>query len=163
MQQKLWTRNFTITTVGSIISMMGNAVTRFALGRVVYDNTGSSFLYAVFLLTGTVFKAFVPMIVGPYMDRVSRRNTIINTDVFYTIMFVILAIITGTGFFSFPVYLLIAIIFGVADSIYMVAYDSFYPELITPGNFSKAYSISSLLYPLANTVMVPVANQVYDS
>ncbi|MEG1711435.1 MAG: MFS transporter, partial [Clostridia bacterium] len=32
-----------------------------------------------------------------------------------------------------------------------------------PGNYSKAYSIGSLLYPIANVIMVPVAGFIYSS
>ena len=159
----LWTKNFTIITVGSLISMMGNAVTKFALGRLIYDQTESTLLYSIFLFTSTFARVVVPLIAGPYLDRVSRRDTIIRVDLFYTFMFLALSVLTTAQVFSFPLFLLIAIVLGCADSLYAVAYDSFYPELIAPGNFSKAYSIGSLIYPLANTVMVPVANWVYDS
>lgn len=159
----LWTRNFTITTFGSLISMMGNAVTKFALGRVVFDNTGSESLYAIFLAVATVARILVPLFAGPYLDRVSRRDTIIRVDVFYTLMFAALAVLTTANIFNYPLFLLIAVLLGCADSLYTVTYDSFYPELISPGNFSKAYSIGSLLHPLANTVMIPVANVVYES
>lgn len=159
----LWTRNFTITTIGSLISMMGNAVTKFALGRVVFDNTGSESLYAIFLAVATIARIIVPLFAGPYLDRVSRRDTIIRVDLFYTFMFVALSILTTANIFNYPLFLLIAVLLGCADSLYTVTYDSFYPELISPGNFSKAYSIGSLLHPLANTVMIPVANVIYES
>ena len=159
----LWTKNFTIITVGSLISMMGNAVTKFALGRLIYDQTESTLLYSLFLFTSTFARVVVPLVAGPYLDRVSRRDTIIRVDLFYTVMFLVLSVLTTAQVFNYPLFLLIAIVLGCADSLYSVAYDSFYPELIAPGNFSKAYSIGSLIYPLANTVMVPVANMIYDS
>lgn len=159
----LWTKNFTIITAGSLISMMGNAVTKFALGRLIYDQTESTLLYSIFLFTSTFARVVVPLAAGPYLDRVSRRDTIIRVDLFYTFMFLVLSALTTANVFSYPLFLLIAVALGCADSLYTVAYDSFYPELIAPGNFSKAYSIGSLLYPLANTVMVPAANMVYDS
>ncbi|MDE6839340.1 MAG: hypothetical protein K2P49_00590, partial [Oscillospiraceae bacterium] len=50
---------------------------------------------------------------------------------------------------------------GAINGVYLVAYDSFYPNLITEGNFSRAYSISSMLWPLA-AMSTPVAALVYD-
>jgi len=50
---------------------------------------------------------------------------------------------------------------GTLDSFYSVAYESLYPEFISKGNFSKAYSISSLIYPIANTIMIPIAGFAY--
>jgi hypothetical protein len=52
---------------------------------------------------------------------------------------------------------------GSIDSVYGVAYDSFYPLLISEGNFTRAYSISSLIYPLSNAIMVPIAGLSYKT
>jgi uncharacterized protein YceK len=43
----------------------------------------------------------------------------------------------------------------------MVAYDSFYPLLITDGNYSKAYSIASVLETMS-ALMIPVSAFVYN-
>jgi hypothetical protein len=52
---------------------------------------------------------------------------------------------------------------GAIDSVYSVAYDSFYPTLITEGNYTRAYSVSSLIYPLSNAIMVPIAGICYKT
>ena len=36
---KLWTKNFTIITMGTVVSMLGNAVAGFAIGLMVLDYT----------------------------------------------------------------------------------------------------------------------------
>lgn len=41
----LWTRDFTIITLGSVISMLGNSMSGFALSLLVLDYTGSNLLY----------------------------------------------------------------------------------------------------------------------
>ena len=43
----LWTRDFTIITLGSVVSMLGNAMSGFALSLLVLDYTESSQLYAL--------------------------------------------------------------------------------------------------------------------
>jgi len=45
--------------------------------------------------------------------------------------------------------------------VYSVAYESFYPLLISEGNFTRAYSIESLIYPLSSAIMVPIAGICY--
>ncbi len=40
----LWTRDFTIITLGSVISMLGNSMSGFALSLLVLDYTGSNLL-----------------------------------------------------------------------------------------------------------------------
>ena len=42
MRQTLWTKNFTIITLGTVISAIGGVAISFALGFVVFDTTGST-------------------------------------------------------------------------------------------------------------------------
>jgi MFS transporter, DHA3 family, macrolide efflux protein len=162
MNNKLWNRNFSIITIGSIISMMGNSVSNFALGLVVFHHTNSTLLYSLFIILNTIPKIIVPMLVGPFVDRSSRKKIIITIDMIYGFLFIGFAYVTYIGFFNYPFYILLSMILGSLDSIYNVAYESLYPEFIGNGNFSKAYSISSLIYPIANTIMVPIAGFAYE-
>ena len=41
----LWTKNFIIITVGTIISRIGSAIAGFATGLLILDYTESTFLY----------------------------------------------------------------------------------------------------------------------
>lgn len=162
MREKLWTKNFSIITIGTIISMMGNAVSNFALGLVVFNNTKSTLLYSLFLILNTIPKVIVPMIAGPFVDRHSRKNIIVTIDTIYGFLFLLFSYITYIGFFNYSFYIVLSMVLGSLDSFYNVAYESLYPEFISKGNFSKAYSISSLIYPIANTIMVPVAAFAYE-
>ncbi len=159
---RLWTKNFTIITLGSAVSILGNAVSAFAMGLLTLDKTNSVFLYALFLAANNLPKIILPLMAGPYLDKRSRRKTVYTLDFISAGLFAVMFGITQSGFFSYPIFLALSIIIGCIDSVYMVSYDSFYPMLVTEGNFSKAYSISSMLYPIAY-MMMPVAAYVYKS
>ena len=163
MTHKLWTKNFTIITVGSLISTMGNAVSNFALGLIVFNATQSTFLYSLFMIIAALPKIIIPLMIGPFVDRRSRKNIIVTIDTIYGFIFAVFAYIIYKDLYSYPLFVLLGITLGTLDSIYNVAYESLYPEFITEGNFSKAYSISSLIYPIATTIMVPVAGFAYES
>ena len=47
---RLWTRDFTIITLGTVVSMLGNAVSGFAISLLVLDYTGSVFLYTLYMV-----------------------------------------------------------------------------------------------------------------
>lgn len=162
MPQPLWTKDFTIITLGTIVSMLGNAVSGFAISLMVLDYTNSTFLYAVFMVCYMLPQVIVPLFAGPYLDRFSRRKTIYTLDFISSGIYVCMAIVLYMGMFNYTAFLVVSIIVGSINSMYTVAYESFYPSLISEGNFSRAYSISSLIYPLANTIMVPVASYCYD-
>ena len=129
----LWTRDFTIITLGSVISMLGNSMSGFALSLLVLDYTGSNLLYAIYIATFTLPQIVMPIFSGAILDRFSRKKTI--------------------AVFCF--------IIGSINSIYYVAYDSFYPLLISEGNYSKAYSIASVLETLS-ALIIPIATYFYN-
>lgn len=156
----LWTRDFTIITVGSIVSMFGNSMTGFAMSLMVLDYTGSTLLYAIYLSMYTIPQLLVPIVSGAILDRFSRKKMIYTLDFSMAGLYLIIAIMLKGGWFNFAVFALFTFLVGCVNSTYMVAYDSFYPLLISEGNYSKAYSIASVLETLA-AFMIPVATFLY--
>ncbi|MBQ5326511.1 MAG: MFS transporter [Oscillospiraceae bacterium] len=159
--QKLWTKNFTVITVGSAISMLGNMVAGFAIGLLVLEKTDSTFLYSIFMVFYNMPKVIAPIMAGPVVDRFSRRKIIYTLDFISASIYLFMFLVLNADFFNFFALLAVCIVIGSIDGIYTVAYESFYPNLITAGNFRKAYSISSMLMPLAS-FMTPVASTVYN-
>ena len=159
--RSLWTRDFTIITLGSVVSMLGNSMSGFALSLLVLDYTQSSMLYAIYIATFTVPQIVMPIFSGAILDRFSRKKTIYTLDFISSGIYLGAAWILSRGWFNFPVLAVGCFVIGSINSIYMVAYDSFYPLLITEGNYSKAYSIASVLETLS-AVMVPVATFIYN-
>ena len=156
----LWTRDFTIITLGSVVSMFGNSMSGFAMSLMVLDISDSTLLYAVYIAMFTLPQLFMPVISGALLDRFSRKRTIYTLDFISAFLYVLMAAVLSAGWFSFPVFAVYCFILGSIQSTYMVAYDSFYPLLISEGNYQKAYSIASVLETLS-TVMVPAATFLY--
>lgn len=159
---RLWTRDFTIITLGSVISMLGNDAAGFAMSLLVLDYTGSSFYYAVYLAVYLLPSIFVPILSGPFLDRFSRKRAIWTLDFCSAGLYLLLALMLGLGKFNFALFALATFIMGCIDGVYSVAYESFYPLLISEGNFTKAYSISSTLETMT-FVMMPVSAFVYNT
>ncbi len=159
---RLWTRDFTIITIGSLISIVGNMLSGFAISITVLDRTESTFLYVLFNISWVLPDLILPLFAGPYLDRVSRKKVIYCLDFLSAAIYFGLFLLLRTGWFSYPVMLLCCIFIGAINSVYMVAYNSFYPNLITEGNHSKAYSISGILSDV--TVLVyPLAPVLYEA
>ena len=158
---KLWTRDFTIITVGSIISMLGSTISGFALGLMVLDYTGSTFYYALFVFLFTLPSIVMPLIAGPYLDKYSRKRTIYTLDFISSSLYLFFAMSLIFGFFNFPLLAAGTFIIGAINSVYRVAYTSFYPLLIPEGNYQKAYSIASIL-EVMTAFAVPLSKFLYD-
>ncbi|HOI85679.1 MAG TPA: MFS transporter [Acholeplasmataceae bacterium] len=155
--EKLWTRNFTILTIGSLISALGNSAASVGFGILVYQQTGSPLTLAFFTIANIIPRIITGFIAGPFVDRHSRRKIIYRLDFLSSTLFLGIAIILFTGYFQVIIFTLLASVFGIIDTIYQLAFMSMFPEVITKGNHSKAYSLSSLIWPLSAAIMAPIA------
>lgn len=157
----LWTKNFTIITVGSVVSMLGSTLAGFAMSLLVLDYTGSTFLFALYNVFYMLPYSLAPVLCGPFLDRFSRRKTIYTLDFITAGYYGLLSVILTFGKLNFVFIAVSTLIIGTIGSIYTVAYESFYPLLISEGNYSKAYSVQSTL-EVMTFFMTPVSAFVYN-
>ena len=157
----LWTRDFTIITLGSVVSMVGNSLSGFAMSLMVLDYTSSSLFYAIYIMVFTLPQLIVPVFSGAILDRFSRKKTIYTLDYISSILYLTVGLLLFNGWFNYPLFALFVFILGSIQSIYQVAYQSFYPMLSSEGNFSKAYSVASMLESVT-VFIVPVSTLVYN-
>ena len=158
---KLWTRDFTILTIGSVISIFGNALAGFAINLMVLDYSNSVFLFMLYMVVFNLPKLIMPMLAGPLLDSFSRRKTIYLLEFISAAMYFILFFILSGGYFNYIFLLAMSFTLGIIDSTYIVAFDSLFPVMVSEGNFRKAYSVSSMITPLS-TVVLPFAAFLYD-
>ncbi len=159
-QQTLWTYDFTVITIGSFISLVGNALSNFALSLLVLDYTGSTFLYMLFQVSFQLPIMICPVLAGPYLDRVSRKKVIYSLDFLSAGTYFLLFLLLRGGWFSYSGLLMFSFLTGIIDGVYIVAFDSFYPNLIAEGNFQKGYSVYGLLVDLSGLAS-PLAAVLY--
>ncbi|MCL2514045.1 MAG: MFS transporter [Oscillospiraceae bacterium] len=159
--KKLWTRDFTILTLGSVVSVFGNTLAGFSINLMVLDYSNSVFLFILYLVIFNLPKILAPIVAGPLLDNFSRRKTIYALDFTSATLFLSLFFILRSGYFNYLFFLVMSFILGTIDSIYLVAYESLYPVLVAEGNFRKAYSVSSFIMPLS-AIMLPVATFLYE-
>lgn len=160
MKKKLWTKDFTILTLGSVVSMLGNSISNFALSLFVLDYMNSIIYYAIYLILYYLPQIIAPILSGVLIDRLSRKQIIYLLDLFSSIIFIGMYILITNNLFSFYILVLCSLLLGITHSIYNVAYQSFLPLLVDKGNYSKAYSVSSTLETLTY-VMLPAATIIY--
>ncbi|MCR4938801.1 MAG: MFS transporter [Treponemataceae bacterium] len=157
----LWTRDFTIITIGSAISMFGNSMASFGMSLMVLDYTQSSLLYAIYIALYTFPQLISPIISGAILDRFSRKKMIYTLDFISATIYILMGTVLMLGFFNYALFATIVFLLGIIESTYHVAYDSFYPLLVSEGNFQRAYSVSSVLETVS-AFMVPLAALVYN-
>ena len=157
----LWTRDFAIITLGSVVSMIGNSLSGFAMSLMVLDYTSSALYYAIYVMAFTFPQIIVPIFSGAVLDRFSRRKTIYTLDYISSVFYLSVGILLHNGWFNYPLFALMVFFLGCIQSMYQVAYQSFYPMLISEGNFSKAYSVASMLESVT-VFVVPISTLIYN-
>ena len=162
MKNKLWTKNFTILILGSVVSMLGNALSGFAISLLVLDYTGSAASYSIYIIAWTLPQIVMPIFSGAVLDRFSRRKTIYTLDFLSGLIYLGASFVLGSGWFNFSIFIVVVFVIGLINSMYMVAYQSFFPMLVSEGNYQKAYSVSSFLEMLI-AAAVPVSAFMYNS
>ena len=160
--QKLWTKNFTIITLGTAVSLFGNVISGFATGLLVLDYTGSVLLFAVYMILFDLPRVIMPQMIGPILDKFSRRKMIYTLDFMSAAIYGVFGLILLKGDVNYVLLTIGCAMLGIISSIYTVAYDSFYPLLITEGNMGKAYSISSTMESLL-MIVTPLSAYLYHT
>ncbi len=140
MEQKLFSKDFTLVVIGQIISLFGNATLRFALPLYLLNLTGSSALY------GTVMAcAFIPSILlspvgGIVADRVNKRNVMVILDFFTAAVILVFFLLMDGGNIVVLLTATLMLLYGIAGA-YQPSVQASIPALVAPGNIMAANSI----------------------
>lgn len=163
MKVNLWTRNFSLITVASIIGGAGGIAGGFALSFFVFDQTNSTLASALTMAIGFFPGFLVQFILSPIMDRFSRKTILILGDSISGVIFIMIGIYLTYLPFSYAGYLLISMVLSIISAIDELAFESFYPGLIPKGAERKGYSVSAMVYPVLRVIMLPVAAALLDT
>lgn len=149
MNQKLFSKDFTLVIIGQIISLFGNAAIRFALPLYLLNLTGSSALY------GTVTAcAFLPTIVlspigGIVADRVNKRNIMVILDFFTAAMIFTFSVLLDNVPLIPLMTVTLMLLYGIAGA-YQPSVQASIPALVTQEHVMEANSIINTISSFAS-------------
>ncbi len=159
--KSLWTKDFTLITVGTIISAIAGQTISLPLSLMVFDETGSTFLSAILFISSMVPNVILPILIAPIIDSKPKKWIIVGLDYLTAIIYFIIAYIVSKTGFVYGIYLGFSFIAGTIGTVYHLAYQAWFPDLIPLGFEQKGYAISSSIYPSIMIFMAPVAAYLY--
>lgn len=162
MKVKLWTRNFCFVTLASALGSAGAIAGGFALSFLVFDETGSTLASALIVAIRLLPNIIIPFVAAPIMDRLPRKLFLVCGDIANGLIYTAMGLWLMFFDFSYSGYLLISIVLACLGAVDELAFTSIYPELIPDGAEEKGYAVSSMLYPVLNVLMMPVAAVLLD-
>ena len=158
----LWTADFTKITVATAFSIIAGEAMNLPVSLLVFEQTKSTLLSAMIMVLGVLPDLLFGVLIAPMIDRGNKKRWIVGMDLVMIAFYLIMGVITRLTAFSFLLYAVF--VFAVAtDSVfYRLAYEAWYPELISSGNEQKGYSVSSTLYPLITIIIAPISTFLYE-
>lgn len=162
MNQRLFSRDFTLVVAGQIISLFGNAAVRFALPLYLLNVTGSSALY------GTVTAcAFIPAILlspvgGIVADRVNKRNIMVVLDFFTAAVIFGVSLLLDGGSLIPVVTAALMLLFGIAGA-YQPSVQASIPTLVSQDNFMAANSIINVISSFSSLTGPVIGGVLYSA
>lgn len=162
MNQKLFSRDFTLVVIGQIISLFGNAIIRFALPLYLLNLTGSSALY------GTVTAcAFIPAILlspigGIVADRVNKRNIMVILDFFTAAVILAFSLLMNGANLVVLLTITLMLLYGIAGA-YQPSVQASIPALVGQNRFMEANSVINTVSSFASLIGPVLGGILYSA
>ncbi len=157
MRKTLWTKNFTLLIVATVCGSVGGIAGGFALSFLVFDETKSTLASALILAIQFIPGFVIPLVAAPWMDRLPRKPFLVAGDAINGVLYALAGIYLLKYPFHYTGYLCFSLLLASLGSFDSLAYNSIYPCLIPEGMESKGYTVSSMLYPVLQVLMMPLA------
>lgn len=161
--QTLWTRNYTLLISASILGAAGGIAGSYAMSFLVFDETGST-LAAGFLIALRIIPQFLlPILIAPILDRLPRKPFLVYGDLISGFLYAFAGVYLRNCAFSYTGYLLFSLLLNCIGAFDSLAYTSILPKVIPEGFEGKGYTVSGMLYPVMNVLVMPLAALLLDT
>lgn len=162
MKKTLWTKNFSLLILATVFGSIGGIAGGFALSFLVFDETGSTLAASLILAIKIIPGFVVPLVFAPLMDRLPRKPFLVAGDAINGILYALGGLYLTHCDFHYIGYLVFSLVLTALGAFDSLAYNSIYPKLIPEGMEQKGYTVSSMLYPILEVVMLPLAAVLLD-
>lgn len=161
-RKNVWSKDFTLITVGTVISAIAGQAISLPFSFLVFDQTQSALLSAIMFVSNVLPNFILPLFIAPLIDRGNKKKTIVTLDYLSGFLYLLVGFIYQRTGFNYQLLILVSFIAGIIGSIYQLAYSAWYPDLIPTGCEQQGFAVSSSIYPTVIMIMSPVAAWLYD-
>lgn len=124
--------------LSSATSELGGAFFTFCNSILIFKHTGSATALGLVWLIYYIPSFFMQLFIGPYIDRWSRKYTMIWCQLIRAILAMLLAITLFSDWFSVSLIYIVQIIVGLIMPIFTPANQSILPTIIEKESLRKA-------------------------
>ena len=143
-----YNKNFTIFTLGLLISGLGTQIYNFAIGLYVLKITGSSVNFSLTLIFSMLPQIILSPIAGNIADKISRKKMLVTMDYLCGITLIIVYFFSKTNSLSLILIYFTSFLLSSFNAFFMVNIESCIPNLVTKDKILKLNSIYSMIISL---------------
>lgn len=163
MKNTLWSRNYTLVTVATVLGCIGGIAGGFALSFLVYDETGSTLAAAILIAIQVIPYFIIPLVAAPLMDRLPRKPFLVGGDLINGVLFGLAGLYLHFYPFTYIGYLFFSLLLASINAFDRLAFDSIFPKLIPSGFEDRGYTVSPMIYPVMQVIMMPIAALLFET
>lgn len=156
-KQTLWCRNYSLLILATTLGSIGGIAGAYAMSFLVFDETGSTLATGFLTALQIVPHFLVPILIAPWMDRMPRKPILVGGDLVGGILYGLAAIYLHNFEFSYPGYLAFSLVINCVNAFDSLAFNCIFPKVIPGGFEDKGYTVSAMLYPVLNVLIMPLA------
>lgn len=144
--------NFRKFFIGQCFSLTGTWMQRTAELWLVYTLTKSPFLVGLFGVCQFLPMLALSLFVGVFVDRFPKKRIVLFTQFLFTAQALAMTVLTYTHLLRYWQLLVLAAVFGVAQTIDLPARQAFFFDLVGKDDIMNAVSLNSVITNLAKVV-----------
>ena len=149
MENKLFTRDFTLVVIGQIISLFGNAAIRFALPLYLLNQTGSSALYGTVMAISFIPAVLLSPVGGLIADRVNKRNIMVILDFSTAGLILLFMLLMDHVSLVLLLTIILMLLYGIAGA-YQPAVQASIPVLVVQDEVMRANAVINVISSFAS-------------
>ncbi len=162
-RKSLWSKNYTLLMTATTCGSIGGIAGSYALSFLVFDETGSTLAAGLVTALQIIPHFLLPILLAPWMDRRPRKPFLVGGDLLAGVLFGAAGLFLRNFSFSYPGYLVFSLVINCINSLDSLAFNCIFPKTIPDGFEEKGYTVSAMLYPVLNVVMMPLAAVLMDT
>lgn len=145
---KLWNKDFTILTIGQMISLIANGILRFALPLHIFLMSGSAELMGRVLALSLIPMAILSPLGGALADRLNKKWIIVFLD-FLTAVIILLYLWTLGSLSIVPFTTIALILFSSIKAVMSSTTDACIPFIVPTDELVSANSVNMIVTNLS--------------
>ena len=153
----LWTKNYCLLIFATVLGCVGGIAGGYAMSFLVYEETGSTLAAGLLAAIRIIPQFLLPILIAPLMDRLPRKPFLVLGDLIGGILYILAGLYLRLNAFSYTGYLVFTLVLASIGAMDSLAFNSIFPKIIPSGFEEKGYTVSGMVYPVLNILVMPLA------